>query len=185
MEEKPRSKTRGFRKAVLEFIPVFLGVILALFFDNLNESRLDQKKINGLLVKIELGTEKNIENLELQLSRNQQVIDSLTHYQQDNSLRIGDILSRTKGIRHIQFDLAAWSVLKSSELLVDVDYELVSYLYLLSESISQSADLTIKYNATDPEAKEELISDLDDYLVAINDQKYMSEQILKILKAKK
>ncbi len=180
--EKPHKKASRFRKAILEFIPVFLGVVLALFFENLNEARIDRNKINGLLDKIELGTQKNIENLELQLERNQMVIDSLKAYQYDTEKRIGDVLSVTKGIRHIQFDLAAWNVLKSSELLVDVDYNLVSYLYLLSESVSQPENLAIAYSSSESDRKEELISDLEDYMVAIDYQKYMSEQILEILK---
>ena len=180
--EKPHKKSSRFRKAILEFIPVFLGVVLALFFENLNEARIDRNKINGLLDKIELGTQKNIENLELQLERNQMVIDSLKAYQYDAEKRIGDVLSVTKGIRHIQFDLAAWNVLKSSELLVDVDYNLVSYLYLLSESVSQPENLAIAYSSSESDRKEELISDLEDYMVAIDYQKYMSEQILEILK---
>ena len=187
MAEQTQSgkKPKRFRKAIQEFIPVFLGVVLALFFENLNEARIDQNKINGLLDKIELGTEKNIESLNLQLERNQMVIDSLKAYQFDTGKRIGDVLSLTKGIRHIQFDLAAWNVLKSSELLVDVDYDLVSYLYLLSESVAQSTDLAVNYNSPEPAIKEELISDMEDYMVTINDHKYMSEQILKLLKEKK
>lgn len=184
-KEPSVQKPNRFRKAIMEFIPVFLGVILALFFENLNEARIDRNKIDGLLDKIELGTEKNIENLQLQLERNQMVIDSLKAYHYDTKKRIGDVLSLTKGIRHIQFDLAAWNVLKSSELLVDVDYDLASYLYLLSESVAQSTDLVINYNSPDPATKEELISDLEDYMVTINDHKFMSEQILKLLKEKK
>ena len=68
---------------------------------------------------------------------------------------------------------------------MDVDYDLVSYLYLLSESVAQSTDLAVNYNSPEPAIKEELISDMEDYMVTINDHKYMSEQILKLLKEKK
>ncbi len=68
---------KPLKKILLELVPVFLGVILALFFNNINESRIERKKIAGLLTKVELGTEKNIQNLNMQLQQNQKVMDSL------------------------------------------------------------------------------------------------------------
>lgn len=107
-------------------------------------------------------------------------MDSLEFYKEDTSLRIGDIQSRAGGIRYIQFDLAAWSVLKSSELLVDVDYELVSLLYLLDEHIAASETLEHN-NASDLQSKEEFISDLSDYLLEIEHRIFLSEKIRKLL----
>ena len=173
---------KKFKKAVLEFIPVFLGVVLALFLNILNENRMDRNKIDGLLDKIELGTEKNIENLEMQIARNQRAIDSLTYYQDDTNMRITDILNRSGGIRYIQFDLAAWNVLKSSELLIDVDYDLVSLLYLLDESIvADSNTISHPFHATDRAAKEEFISDISDYIVSIKYRLYLCQEIKKLL----
>ncbi len=175
---------KSIKKPILEFIPVFLGVVLALFFNNINENRIDRSKIEGLLSKIERGTSKNIDNLNLQLQQNQRVMDSLEFYQDDSSTRIADIISRSRGIRYIQYDLAAWNVLKSSELLIDVDYELVSLLYLLNESIDNQSTVQFEYKASSPLAKEELISDLSDYLVDINHRIYLCKEIQRLLKDK-
>ena len=176
-------KLKAIKKPILEFIPVFLGVILALFFNNLNESRIDRKKIDGLLDKIALGTEKNIQNLDIQLEQNRKVLDSMMFYRDDPDMRISDILNRSRGIRYIQFDLAAWSVLKNSELLVDVDYDLVSLLYLLNESIIyDSQTISTPDNATDTDAKDELISTLGDYIGSIEHRKVLSIEIQKLLK---
>ena len=172
---------KSLKKSLLEFIPVFLGVVLALFFNNINESRIEKNKINGLLTKIELGTEKKLKNLNIQLAQNQKVIDSLTYYLEDSDKRITDILSKARGIRYIQFDLAAWSVLKSSELLVDVDYELVSLLYLLNESIDNSETIDNPSLAFDRDTKSKVISDLDDYLVEINYRIDLCKRIQEIL----
>lgn len=177
---------KALKKPLFEFIPVFLGVVLALFFNNLNESRIERGKINGLLTKIELGTQKNIDNLEEQLTQNQKVLDSLMYYRDNTKVRIGDILSNTKGIRYIQFDLAAWNVLKSSELLVDVDYDLTSLLYLLNESIVYDANtLKVPDNASDKASKGEFITSLSDYIVSIKHRIFLSKEIQKLLSERK
>ncbi len=173
---------RSLKKSIREFFPVFLGVILALFFNNINESRIEKAKINGLLEKIELGTAKNLENLDKQLRQNQKILDSMVYYQDDSNLSIGDVKAKTGGVRYIQFDLAAWNVLNSSELLVDVNYELVSFLYLLSESIDNSETLDIANNLSTKEAKEEFISNLSDYLVDIKHRIYLSNKIQELLR---
>ena len=174
---------KKLKKGVLEFIPVFLGVVLALFLNILNENRIDRNKIDGLLDKIALGTEKNIENLKMQLSRNQRAVDSLTFYMNNTDMRITDILSRSGGIRYIQFDLAAWNVLKSSELLIDVDYDRVSLLYLLDESIvADSNTIPHPFHATDRAAKEEFVSDISDYMNSTEYRLYLCEEIQKLLK---
>ena len=173
---------KSLKKILLELVPVFLGVIHSLFFNNINENRIERKKIAGLLTKIELGTEKNIRNLNMQLQQNQKVVDSLTYYQADTSLRIGDILTKAGGVRYIQFDLAAWNVLKGSELLVDVDYDLASLLYLLNESITDAGTIPIPFKASDQEAKEETIVDLSDYIGSIKHRIFLSEEIQKLLR---
>lgn len=178
-------KLKRLKKPVLEFIPVFLGVVLALFFNNLNENRLARGKINGLMDKIALGNEKNIENLNMQLTQNQKVLDSMIYYRNNPEVSLGNILSRSRGIRYIQFDLAAWNVLKSSELLVDVDYDLTSLLYLLNESIIYDAStINIRGNASDIETKDAVISTLSDYLVSIKHRIVLSNQIQKLLKSR-
>ena len=174
---------KAIKKHILEFIPVFLGVILALFFNNINERSNQNAKVEGLLEKIALGTDKNLENLSIQMEKNQRLMDSLVFYQRDQSLRIGDIQSRAGGIRYIQFDLAAWNVLKSSELLVDVDYELVSLLYLLEENIDASETLTHN-NGSDFISKEQFISDLSDYLLEIEHRIFLSKRIKTLLDEK-
>lgn len=179
-------KIKALKKPLLEFIPVFLGVVLALFFNNLNETRTDRAKINGLLTKIALGNEKNIQSLNMQLAQNQKVLDSMAHYQDDPEMSIRDILSKSRGIRYIQFDLAAWNVLKSSELLVDVDYDLTSLLYLLNESIVYDANtINTPDKASDKASKEELISALSDYIVSIKHRLVLSTEIQKLLNEKK
>lgn len=176
---------KSLKKILLELVPVFLGVILALYFNNINEKRIERKKIAGLLTKIELGTAKNIQNLNMQLRQNQKVMDSLTYYQADTNLRIGDIITKAGGVRYIQFDLAAWNVLKGSELLVDVDYDLASLLYLLNESIADAGTIPIPFKASDQEAKEETIVDLSDYIGSIKHRIYLSEEIQKLLVERK
>lgn len=171
---------KAFKKQILDFIPVFLGVILALFFNNINERKSQNTKIEGLLEKIALGTDKNLAYLNIQMEKNQRLMDSLVFYQKEKSLSIGDIQSRAGGIRYIQFDLAAWNVLKSSELLVDVDYELVSLLYLLEENIDASETLTHN-NGYDEESKEQYISQLSDYLLETEHRIILSRQIRDLL----
>ena len=65
----PRKLIGFLKKPILDLIPVFLGVVLALYFENLNENRIEENKIDGLLKKIAQGTEKNIKNLEFQLNQ--------------------------------------------------------------------------------------------------------------------
>lgn len=178
-------KIQKLKKPLLELIPVFLGVLLALFFTNLNENRIDRNKINALLSKIALGNEKNIESLKIQLERNQMVLDSMTHYRDNSEISIAQIIDNTRGIRYIQFDLAAWNVLKSSELLIDVDYDLTSLLYLLNESIIYDAN-TISFSAesTDQKEKEKVITALSDYIVSIKHRQFLCDEIQKLLKEK-
>ncbi|MEM1259855.1 MAG: hypothetical protein AAGH81_15105 [Bacteroidota bacterium] len=182
MIKKPLKFLKG---PLFNLLPVFLGVILALYFENLNESRTDKNKINALLSKIELGTQKNIENLEFQLNQNQKVRDALQSHLSDSKTRIGDIVGNAGGIRYIQFDLAAWNVLKNSELLVDVDYDIVSLLYLLNESIIYDSG-TIKFSdvTTKKEVKEEVVSSLEDYLISINYRLSLCNQIKNLLNKK-
>ena len=175
---------KKLKKPILEFIPVFLGVILALLFNNINEGRIQRNKIDGLLEKIELGMIKNSQSLNKQLDQNQRVVDSLKYYQNEDDLRITDILNRSQGIRYIQFDLAAWNVLKSSELLVEVDYEIVSLLYLLNESIDNEEDIDFPSVARDAETKELLIGNLEDYNSSTRHRLVLTQRIQKLLSEK-
>ena len=170
-----------FKKLLFELITVFLGVILALYFDNLNENRLQQATINGLMNKIELGTQKNIEALHMQLAQNQKVLDSLIYYKDDPTMSLAAIKSNAKGVRYIQFDMAAWNVLKSSELLVDVDYEVISLLYLLDESISNSETIKVIYALPEQESKRKYVDGLADYIGEIKHRTVLSQEIQKLL----
>ena len=167
--KKPKTLKERALKITFDFVPVFAGVIIALILNNIKEHRDDKKFLQNILDKIEANAEYNIYNLEDMLKKNRKLSDSLLFYADDKSIDISDILSKTGGMDIFPLDFSAWNVLKASPLVTDVEYEIVSKLYLLEEMNKLGNDMIlnslnmIERGSASPLKKEKFQGDVSDF----------------------
>jgi len=101
-------------KWLFEIIPVFIGVILALYFSNLKEENEHIKFVEQLKNSIILEIEGDINDIDSLSSGERSAMDSLMFYASNDTMRVYDILSKTGVIGFPSLEFSTWSIIQSS-----------------------------------------------------------------------
>lgn len=125
----------NYKKIILDFIPAFLGVLVALVLSNWNEQRKENEFIEKSIVSIYNDNKSNLENIKLQLNNTNRQLDTITHYLNNDKLNIGDIIKKNNGINGEILVQTGWKILENSHLITKIDYDLVFKLDQMSEGI--------------------------------------------------
>ncbi|MEO1712469.1 MAG: hypothetical protein AAFU60_03955 [Bacteroidota bacterium] len=119
-------------KFLYDMVPVTVGILLALFINNWNETRKDQAFLDRVLASIEQELTDNAEDLEDMVFRHQRLIDTTRHYLENDTVSVFDVFAYTSGFQIPSVKLTSWQALKSSRVEL-VDYELISSMTDLEE----------------------------------------------------
>jgi len=171
------AKKKHFKRIGSEFIPVFLGVIAAMFLGNLKEGRQESKFIDSSLGYIYENNCANIDKLEDELFNHRSFRDS-TYVHGKDKMTILKIISSVNGWQMKTKTMIGWQMLKNSPLLYKVDYDIVSMLSTIETSLDKNFPImnarvikTLENHSesNDPIIKDRLHRACRDYIGSIND----------------
>ena len=124
-----KSKIKALIKEVFTII---VGILIALWINNWNETRKDKKYINQISASIdkELGetTEDIIDKIAIQKS----LIDSIDFYKKDDKVSILNIVMKATGIHIPSIKINSWKAISNSKIEL-MEYNKVSTLANIEE----------------------------------------------------
>lgn len=119
-------------KLVREMIPIILGVLIALFINNWNQSRIDQKFQQTILSSINSELKENHDELLTLIPAHKQLLDTINQYQHDSTVNLGQILNKVNGIQLVSIKNTSWKALLNSNIQL-VEYNLITQLIDIDE----------------------------------------------------
>jgi hypothetical protein len=181
----------NYKKIILDFIPAFLGVLVALILSNWNEHRKENEFIKKSIVSIYNDNKTNLEHIEFQLSHLESHIDTFDHYK-NSSLNIIDLIVKNNGITTKEYIQTGWNILENSKLVTKIDYELLTKLSDYSKTIGLWGEYkkrisSILYSSIESRKvndKKRMSVLFRDAHYSTKKFKYKSEQIDSLLKVK-
>ncbi len=136
-----------FRKIVVDFVPAFLGVLVALLLNDWRESIKENKFIDQSLEAVYKNNIDNINNLELSIDNLTANVDSLGKYL-ESDLSIIDVLHKNNGVKLKPLNTSAIHTIKNSNLYLSFEYDVISKLTNLEMSIERIQQDYIKQLTT-------------------------------------
>jgi hypothetical protein len=123
---------KNIKALIKEIFPIIVGILIALWINNWNETQKDKKYINQISSSInkELTetTEDIIDNIAIQKS----LIDTLDFYKKDDKISIFDILMKVNGIQIPTIKINSWKAISNSKIEL-MEYDKVSTLANIEE----------------------------------------------------
>lgn len=123
-------------------IPVILGVLIALFLNNLKESADNKRFVNTVFDSIQKEMEANKKSLESVLPKQDTLLDSILYYLEDEKISISNILIACKGLQIPSIKNSAWRSFLNNKIEL-IDYETISMLSSVDEG---RAIMDLKFN---------------------------------------
>lgn len=166
MKESIKNYSINFLK---EIIPVIVGILIALFIDNWNESRKEEKYIEQVFSIIDSELKGTNEEIKEIIPLQNSLIDSLEFYADNKNVNILDIVKKSKGIQIPKIRINAWKSVSNTkidlvnykkitslsdieslkEILEDKTAYLLTYLYSNLYETEKSKKETLKMLVTD------------------------------------
>jgi vacuolar-type H+-ATPase catalytic subunit A/Vma1 len=82
-----------------EMIPVILGILIALWTENVREELDNQEKLDEIIKLVGRETKENISDLSISVEHNRVAKDTLTKYLTNSQLSLIEIIKKTGGLR--------------------------------------------------------------------------------------
>lgn len=112
-----------------DFMPAFLGVLVALLLSNIKEKREEKQFIQKSMQEIYLDNKKNLANIRKSLNHMDKQIDTVSYYLNDSSLSVHDlILRKNDGLIILDRHTQSLEILKKSSQFVHLDYEMINLI---------------------------------------------------------
>jgi len=112
---------------IKEIIPITIGILIALFINNWNEQRKDEKYINQILISINEELNESYNSVTTQKPNQKKLIDTLDIYLKDNKKTLMDVVIRGNGISFPSIKTNAWKAVSNSKIEL-LEYDLISTL---------------------------------------------------------
>ncbi len=113
-------------------LPIILGVLIALLINNWNQSRLDKKFEKTVLNSIKNELTENLEELNAVIPDHHKLVDTISLYQFDEDVSIGQILNKVKGIQSASIKNTSWKSILNSNIQL-FEYDLLTQLINIDE----------------------------------------------------
>jgi len=136
MKLNTKGKTLRIKKILLDFIPAFLGVLVALFLNNWQQGTKDRTFINSSIQSIYNDCQENISIIKKQKVHLESHIDTFNFYLKNTETAIYDLVQKNNGIFLEQLRNTGWKIFEKSALTTSIDYEMLSLLYEIDGSIN-------------------------------------------------
>ena len=112
---------KNIRAFIKEIVTIIVGILLALWINNWNESRKDKKYINQISSSINKELKETSEDITYNLAIQKSLIDTLDFYLQDNNISLLEITIKSQGIYMPTIKINSFKSLSNSKI------ELIEY----------------------------------------------------------
>ena len=123
---------KRINQLLLDMIPVVLGVLIALYINNWNDSNKENKYREKVLHSIQEEVKENIENIKSVIPYQKALVDSIGRYLENEELTILEMIEKTSGFKAHSIKSASWKALLNSRIDL-FKYENVSILTGIEE----------------------------------------------------
>ena len=125
----------NLKKIILDFIPAFLGVLIALILSNWKDQRKENEFLQKSIIGIYNDNVINLQSINSQIYHFEKHIDTIKHYCEAKNLRIIDILGKNDGFQSYSIKLPSWNILQNSPSIIKIDYKLLSLLTEMNDNV--------------------------------------------------
>lgn len=136
MKLNAQGKAAHIKKILLDFIPAFLGVLVALFLSNWQQGSKDRAFINSSIQSIYNDCQENISTIKKQKIHLESHIDTFSFYLKNTEKAVYDLVQKNNGIFVEQLRNTGWKIFEKSSLTTSIDYEMLTLLYEIDGSIN-------------------------------------------------
>lgn len=135
-------KKISFQGFIKDLVPVLLGVLIALYINNLNEDYKNKKYIENFYTSLQQELKETHKDFIEKKPIQKQLLDTLNYYANNNTLPLIDVIMKGGGINGTRIKLNYWKSLANSKI------ELISYdkLSILADIEEGKELLTYKRN---------------------------------------
>lgn len=124
-------------RLTFEFVPVFIGVLLALYFSNLKDERDSIKFVDKLKVSILAEIDGDIMDIDSSLIGELNAMDTLLFYAERDSMSIYNVLEKTGVISFPSLEFSTWSIIQSSGNAFVLDTEILKEMVSMDIMINK------------------------------------------------
>lgn len=122
----------NFKAFVKEIVPVIVGILLALWINNWNETRKDKNYLKQITSASNKELKDSEEDIKANLLLQKAYIDTIDAYLQDEKISLIDITLKNKGIYIPTIKINSWKAISNSKIEL-LEYEKVSALAMIEE----------------------------------------------------
>ncbi len=171
---------------ISEIIPVIIGILIALYINNWNENRKDQKYLNQIFHSIGKELEESIIEIEEVVPKQLASIDTLENYLNNEEVSLYEIVIRGNGIHYPRIKTNSWNAIAKTKIEL-MEYEKLSALAdieerkeNLNQRIEKQMDFIFQNFEKTDKGKKEVLKMI--ILDVVNTEKRLQSRIEEILK---
>jgi len=116
------------KKVFLDIVPVLVGILSALFINNLQQARSERHYIENSVSFILKENLENVNELEYALQRQANFIDTLLKYLDDDQVTLEGVMRKSKGVYTPDLKSSTWKFLVQDSKHTLVSYEFINRL---------------------------------------------------------
>lgn len=130
------------KKILVEIIPVLVGILLALFINNWQQSLSEANYIENSVASIIKENRENIRELNYALERQATFMDTLQRYLENDRYTLADVIQKVGGVYTPDLKSTTWKFLVQDSKHTLVTYEFINQL----AEIEKYETLVSRYN---------------------------------------
>ena len=123
---------QNIKAFIKEIVPIIVGILIAMYITNWNESRKDKNYINRIFQSINKELIETNEDIINKISVQKSFVDTLDFYLNDNKISLLDITIKAKGIYMPAIKMNSWKAISNSRIEL-IEYEKVSVMVNIEE----------------------------------------------------
>lgn len=116
------------KKIFVDIIPVLVGILLALFINNWQQSNSEAAYIKNSIEFIIKENEENVKELQHALTRQKKFVDTLLVYLEDDAYSLAEVMRKTNGVYTPDLKSTTWKFLVQDSKHTLVSYEFINQL---------------------------------------------------------
>jgi len=115
-----------------EIVPIILGILIALYINNWNESSKDEKYLKKMLSSLNKELTETNDEINEKIPFQNTLIDTLQFYKSNDEISIFDIMMKVNGVQIASIKTSSWKAISSSKIEM-MKYDKVSALTKIEE----------------------------------------------------
>ena len=124
--------TKIIKSFIKEIVPIILGILIALYINNWNQNRKDEKYINKMITSIDKELKESNKDIEEKIPLQRRLIDTLNFYKNDDKTSILNIMRKADGVLLPSIKINSWKAISSSKIEL-MKYDRISTMANIEE----------------------------------------------------